>query len=250
MANNFAKMLAKREMLVPHLDNWFAQPDNFPEVLKFEIHPHKEYDDAFHPSSAGDCDRLTYAKRKAHLPPRGKVGEATRQKTFMFGHFCHAMIQHIVVHELKFAEPDSIEKEYQWGGTSKGGHPFWARGFTDLARVNIPGQSDPILVDIKTMQANQFSLNQVPYGTWDKWYSQVQLYLDWEGLDTGIILAAEKDNPHRFKEHVIKRDPTFVNDVYDRWEYLADCLADDVVPDCTCDDPGRCSVLELYGPTI
>jgi hypothetical protein len=246
MANPFAKMLAKNELLVPHLDNWFAQYELLPETLKFEIHPHKEDDDAFHPSSADACARYLYAKRSGHLPERGKSLDVQRNKTFLFGHFFHAMIQHVVVYELKFGPPEIIEKEYRWGGKTKKGNEFWSRGFTDLARVEIPGQPEPILVDIKTMQSNQFALNQVPYATWDKWHAQVQLYLDWEDLDTGIILAAEKDNPHRFKEHRITRDPLFVNNIYDQWEYVADCLADMVVPDCTCDDPGRCPVSELY----
>ncbi len=247
MANNFAKMLAKHELLVPHLDNWFSQWELLPETLRFEIKPHKEQDDAFHPSSANHCARFVYARFKGHLPARGKANDAIRNKTFLFGHFFHAMIQDVVVNELKFAEPESIEKEYQWGGTTAKGNPFWARGFTDLARVNIPGQDQPVLVDIKTMNAKFYSLNRMPYDLWESYHAQVQLYLDWEGLETGLILVAEKDSPHRFKEFLIKHDAAFCSAIYDRWEYITDCIVEDVIPDCTCDDPGRCSMLGVYG---
>lgn len=246
MANNFAKMLAKKEILVPHLDNWFAQSELHPSEIEFSIHPHKEQDDAFHPSSATGCARLLYAKQMHHLPDEGRQLAALRNKTFMFGHFFHAMIQTVLAEHLKFCTWDDIEKEHRWGATTAQGNEFWARGFIDIARAIIPGQEKPILIDIKTMNAHHFVMKDLPYSMYEKYHAQVQLYLDWEDLDTAIILGCEKDNPHRFKEIIIKRDKLFVNNIYDHWEVVADAIAAGSPPDCTCEDATRCPVRELY----
>ncbi len=243
LSNNFGKHFARNEILVPHLNTWFANA-KFDDEIPFDIviHPNKEKDDAFHPSSALKCSRVLFAQFRKDLPEEKHAADT--QKIFMFGHFSHAIIQKIVV-ELGFCDDAEIEKEYDFNFETAEGNPYRVRGFIDIARCVVPNRGT-YLVDIKTMNARIYAQNDLPVSTMEKYEAQVKLYLEFEELDEAIILCVEKDTPHRFKEIIIKRDTAFVDDTIERWEGVTDALVTGRVPECTCVDPGRCAAKGLY----
>jgi hypothetical protein len=83
----------------------------------------------------------------------------------------------------------------------------------------------------------------------EKYNAQVKLYLSFEELDKAIILCAEKDSPHRFKEIVVERDDAFVNKAVLRWESVVDDQAEGRLAPCTCVEPIDCPVRDLYDET-
>jgi hypothetical protein len=67
-----------------------------------------------------------------------------------------------------------------------------------------------------------------------------------EDIDQAIILCVEKDGPHRFKEHIVQADPDLVEEIFAKWEYVANCEAEGDVPACTCDHSVECPARSLY----
>lgn len=253
----FIKDMAKKELLVPHLDRWF-NAGKFPDEIAFRIRLNKEKDDAFHPSSdASLCAQQLFAKRMGHTYGRPFTGSSF--KAFMVGHYWHEVIQYILVDELGFVKPEDVEKEkrvLRWGSVTMTGtdhveagfdaYRWWARGYIDIAHCNIPGRGD-YLIDIKTMRAMEFA--KARPSLWNKYYAQLQMYLDWENMETAIVLCVEKDSPHKFKEILVKRDPAFAEKVYKRWDLVIEAVKDDMPPECDiCNltEEDSCPVDKLY----
>lgn len=241
LSNNFTKNLARKEILVPHLNTWFANAE-FPDAIPFNVNPNKEKDDAFHPSSAERCSLELFAARRGDLPEEKHGSDA--QKNFMIGHMYHGLMQWIVVEGLGFSTWDEVEKEYDLHFTTDAGNPYRIRGFIDIARCEVPNKGT-YLVDIKTMNSRIYAQG-LSETTMKKYRSQIQLYLAFEGLETAILLAVEKDSPHQFKEILIEADPAFVDRAIARWEDVVDSLVEGRVPDCTCLNPERCVAKGIY----
>ena len=239
----FAKHFTSGELLTPHLNNWFQNAD-FPDEITLTLHPNKERDNAFHPSSALMCERALFAKMRGELPP--ETTKAESEKTFMYGRYIHELLQWIVVDQLKFATWEDVEKEYNLRYDTPNGNEVWIRGFADIARATIPGLDDPVLVDVKSMASRLYSLGELPKAKAFEYRAQVGLYLEMEDLDRGIIVCAEKDNPHRFREVEVARDGALIDTIMEGWEYVADCLASGEVPGCTCADLRTCPAKDAY----
>jgi len=253
LGSKFAKNMARKEVLVPHLNNWFGR-GIFPDAIGFKVHPNKEKDNAFHPSGALKCARVLYAERDGHVD--GQKHSADTQKIFMIGHMYHGLIQNIMVEGLGFCTWDEVEKEYDFGWDketsdfdgsllTEKGNPYRIRGFADFSRVVIPGKGE-YLVDVKTMMSRIYAQEFTGSFNQDKYEAQVKLYMDMEDIDQAIILCVEKDGPHRFKEHLVMADSDLVESIYDKWEYVVDCEAEGEVPDCTCDHSVECPARSLY----
>ncbi|MEM3097561.1 MAG: hypothetical protein QXU32_02430 [Nitrososphaerales archaeon] len=165
------------------------------------------------------------------------------RKSFMYGHYVHALIEWIIVEGLKFSTWDDIEKEYNITIDTHAGNSMKIRGFTDIARCNIPGHGT-YLVDIKTMTSRTFSQNGLPEYLRHKYESQVQIYMFLEGIDRSIILIVEKDSPHRFKEVYVQRDNDRILSIIDGWKHVADSIVEGFIPECTCVDPNKCPILD------
>jgi hypothetical protein len=243
LKSKFLKEMTKKEILVPHLNRWFAA-GVFPDEMPMAIYPNKKGDTAFHPSSdATGCLRYLYAKHKGHLEPQRLTSEM--QKTFQIGHMYHAWLQYILVEGLGFSTWKEIEKKYSKKLVTDKGNKWSVSGSADVASCKIPGQSKPYLIDIKTMRSTSFSQAKMPEWLWEKYEAQAQVYMEWHNKDATILLCCNKDSPHQFKEYIIYRKFDKVSDIYNRWEKLADHLADDIPPDCDCHSP-KCEVVDLY----
>lgn len=251
--SKFLNHLRKDDILVPHLNVYFANGE-FPDEIPLAIHPNKEEDNAFHPSSATRCAREIFAAHQGDLVARPHTAE--QQLNFMIGHMYHSLIQWVLVEGMGFTTWDDIEKEYDFGWDKEkndfdmtfvtdAGNPYRLRGFSDVARCDIPNRGT-YLVDLKTMNSRLFAQDSLPATTYEKYEAQVKHYLEFEDLDKAIILCVSKDSPHRFKEIVIERDSDFVERSIDRVEDVVDAIAAGVIPDCTCADQDSCPTRNLY----
>ena len=244
--SKFLRNLASKELLVPHLDAWFATND-FPDEIPFTLTPNKEKDDALHPSMhALACPREIYAEKMGHMDEPTKMALAQTNKMFFFGDFTHKLLQWIIVEQLRFATWDDIEHEVYLESKTEKGNAWQCRGFVDVAHCIIPNVGDR-LIDMKTTNARVFA-TQIPHALWQKYVAQVNLYMDWTGQteEEAIILVIEKDHPHRFKELYIPFDPDLVDDVYERWDAATDAVAEGKPPECWCDIQPQCPVSDLY----
>jgi hypothetical protein len=239
---NFNKNLVKRHKLVTHLDQFLATE---PERFEFIYEP-KEKDDAWHPS--GHCcppPSALYAYVKEEHGAERDIS-ASLSKTFMVGHFWHQLLQYAVV-EIGLATPEAIERRGTrgWGEeeerTLESGRvvswaPFsWATGSGDIAPCSIPTVGD-FTVDFKTMSALQFKTAGIPDWAAKKYEAQINIYMDWFDTERALIVAINKDSPHDMKEFEFERNQPLIDAVYDKWEFVSECLSVEEIPSAMDDD--------------
>jgi hypothetical protein len=218
----FGKNLTKRYRLVPHLDEYFRK-----EVtgLNFTL-TEKEPDDAWHPS--GDCVPAATALYDSAIDRiEGRV-EKTFMKAFPVGHFWHALCQKAVL-DLGFATPEAIEREGKRVWDEKPFH--WARGAADVAPLCLPN-SDPLVVDFKTMGGRDYGNDNTPMPAWaaNKYEAQLNIYMDFFDYNEGIIVAIQKDSPHGMKEFEYRRNQPLIDAIYEKWEFVSECFCDRIPP--------------------
>jgi hypothetical protein len=235
--HNFTKNLVKRHKLVTHLDSYLAT-----EVSDFEFkYEPKIGDDAWHPS--GHCtpsvtDLYSIATEAAEPKDWGTA----MLKTFMVGHFWHQLLQKAVV-DIGFASLSSIERRGTkgWGGiTDPHGdgnimeykyRPYhWATGAADVAPCTIPKHGDYV-IDFKTMSSHQYKSVALPEWAAFKYECQINIYMDFFGIEKGLIVAVQKDSPHEFKEFEYEYNEDLVTAIYDKWKYVSECIDNDILPD-------------------
>lgn len=222
---NFNRNLVKRHKLANHLDRYLGT-----EVEDFRfIYEPKQEDDAWHPS--GHCTppaTALYGLATSIIDGTAEKKEwgVAMLKTFMVGHFWHQLLQKAVL-DIGFAEPRAIERQgYKaWGCENDSApRPFhWATGAGDIAPCSIPGAGDYV-VDFKTMSAHQFKSNGIPEWAADKYEAQINIYMDFFDLEKGLILAICKDTPHEFKEFEFIRNQPLIDGIYEKWEFVSECL--------------------------
>ncbi|MDE2100430.1 MAG: hypothetical protein KGL39_24470 [Patescibacteria group bacterium] len=206
------------------MNNWIERgkfPDEFPIVLR----PNKQRDKAFHPSSdCLTCARVLYSQRSGEEADWKPSLEA--RKSFLLGFFYHELIYY-ALQDLGFSEPGDIEEKIEM---ELYGVPV--KGHIDVSRCVIPVHGD-WMVDIKTQQAMKFAKD--PAGDlFEKYVAQQQMYMWLKDKEKCMILWAEKDTPHRYKETYIERDDDAVEQVFEKWSTVIEAEKEGVPPHCTC----------------
>jgi hypothetical protein len=46
-----------------------------------------------------------------------------------------------------------------------------------------------------------------------------------------MILAICKDSPHNFREYIIERDDTLLEEIYEKWIYVTHCIDEGTEPE-------------------
>jgi hypothetical protein len=215
---------APRWKLVSHLEKAIAE---FDDPWTFTYEP-KVGDLAWHPSS--DCTpppSALYESAYRRLNNLPKEGRTFSRKNGFVGHFWHQFLQHILVAKLGFAEPTAIEatgiKVWGFDPDLEPTAFHYATGKADVAPCSIPKHGDYV-VDFKTMQSSQFRQNGIPEHFREKYMCQINIYMDWFGLDNGLIVCVNKDTPHDMKEFEYRRNDGLVEAIYDKWLFVGDCL--------------------------
>jgi hypothetical protein len=230
------KDLAQGRILAPYIEKAF---ESFDDEFAFVYKP-KVPDTAFHPSS--DCIppvSFLCATARDQIEPNTGISGALK-KTFLVGHFWHALIQQIIVQKLEFASPDAIEREGKrlWGDGPPPDNacliprPYhWVHGYGDVAPLVTPTWKG--VVDIKTMRSADFMLlgtGGLPAWAALKYKAQLNIYMDLFDQERGLILAVNKDSPHDFFELEFERDQLLIDSIYQKWRAVSDCLDHGIVP--------------------
>lgn len=230
---NFTRNLVKKHKLVPHLDRFLGVD---PEEFEFRYEP-KVADSAWHPS--GHCipppSVLYELAINTNYAPSGNPDglkvkpqdiPTSLRKTFLVGHFWHQLLQYGIT-ELGLAHESAIERKGKsvWGTIEDGSpKPFhWATGAADVAPCSIPGHGD-YLIDFKTMGNHAYKGNSLPNGFAEKYEAQINIYMDWFQLEKGLIVCVQKDTPHDMKEFEFEYNGDLVGAIYDKWEFVSECL--------------------------
>ena len=221
---NFIKDLAKKEIVVPHINNYLSRAD-FPKQFDISIRTQKEPDDAFHPSS--DCEPCECELYKKIRGETERELTSTSHKNFFVGHFWHEILQNILCDQLGFCDKDDVEKELRHYDDD-----WWARGFADIAKCEIPGKGS-YLVDFKTM--NTYSFQKPPESLLKKWRMQVACYMAWDNrVDSAIIIGIQKDTPHEFREFVFHRNDEMLLPIYQKWTNVSLAIKNEEQVFCSC----------------
>lgn len=257
----FIKARPNRPVLIPHIERFF-QRSEFPNDLNLQIRMNKPTDTAFHPSSKENttaCVCEIYEHRKTMpieylVSPRPRGSQDSESiKNFLVGHMWHELMQWVCVEGLGFADWSSVEKPHAVrsdGAEFDQGDPdacaevtdlmknggWWGKGSIDVARCEIPDRGT-YLIDFKTSGSFPFKSAQEPY---DSYIAQLQIYMDWEDVDRGIILYINKDSGHDLKEFVIERDPSIAEEIYRKWDVVSQAIVDGIPPECE-KSSGKCS---------
>lgn len=217
-------MVNQGQILGPLIDQYLAR-GNFPPTWELIIENEKAWDPHFHPSSDAFADpSVLYLDKTGQLKPR-PIGASLR-KTFDVGHMWHRYIQNVLV-EMGLVHIDNVERALQPKLFNVDGKEFFGRGTADLVDVTIPGHG-VWLVDIKTMNKENFQSPQEE--TMKKYFAQVNLYGDWLSCPKMMILAVCKDSPHDFREWIVPRDEGTLDEIYDRWKYVSQCISSGTEP--------------------
>lgn len=212
-------------ILVPHIEA-YQRAGVFPPEWHISVPNFKKGDKHFHPSSDAFSDpRDLWLSKQGRLIAR-PISPALR-RTFDCGHMWHGYLQSILI-DMEFVEPENVERHIEHKIITKRGGCIGA-GTGDLIDVKIPGHGS-WLVDIKTMNKPEFEQGANQF-TMKKWIAQVSCYMDWFGADRAMILAICKDSPHDMREYQIVKDQVLLDEIYDRWSYVAQCLRVGMEPD-------------------
>lgn len=164
-------------------------------------------------------------------------------KTFQVGHFWHQYLQEICL-RADFCSWKAIERRGMkgWGpednprpdpyfeGDFMHWRPFhWVTGSGDIAPCLVPGEGK-MLVDFKTMKSMDFRKQEPPIWTADKWECQVNIYMDFFGLERALIVGVLKDSPHDMKEFEFRRNQELIDAIYHKWKLVSVCLDEGIVP--------------------
>ena len=221
MAINFSKLQKEEGILVP-LINKYQNRANFPEKWNIEIRNSKGTDLHFHPS--GDCYE-SIPNLYARLTGTPKVSNINYplRRVFDVGHMLHGYYQEILV-AMEVCTPENVEKTLTYK------HPdgWIGKGTLDMI-VDIPNKGEWI-VDGKTINDKEYDEGVKP-DTLKKWTAQVNMYMDWTGIENAFILAIRKggtkapnsDPMHGLKEIAIPRKPELVEHIYKRWSLAYEC---------------------------
>ena len=240
MANKFLKELGQDYILVPYIEQWFAQEQS--PNLSFKIEgrkPRVREGVYFAPSSdAHVCSRLLYAYKVGDLV---KTWETSARKSMLLGHFIHEIIEGAAL-QLGFANENSVEVRVR--EDRNGWH---ASGRIDIAPLKVPDRKDYV-VDIKSMNARDFSKSYLPSYLYNSYIPQIQLYMDWTGIPDSFLLCFEKDSPHRMKEIPVNYDNNLVSGIYNRWDIVYNAIQEGKPPphDLCIEDGTTCQADKLY----
>ncbi len=227
----------QKTILVNQLDEAFKRLNG---KFSFVYEP-KKPDYGWHPS--GDClPSVSALWHQAYGTLHPDYALATKDlshlnKIFMVGHYWHQIIQFLIV-ENGWAAPEAIERiayrtwngddvQY-WRDSEIECDPFhYVRGQGDIAPLVMSGWSG--LVDIKTMNSDDFKRGLLASRFMKKYLAQINIYMDLFGCDQAMILAVDKSSGVS-AEYTFVKDEDLVQQVYAKWQRVSELLMRDTEP--------------------
>lgn len=208
-----------KDILVPHLEMGLLLDEEkiWPEEYVIKVHnKERKWDGMFHPSSdcaPGDLELFFKFNPKTRDLLRHNRPSVDTIMTWQIGSAIHAVVQSMIIN-MGFTKEEECEVTY----VSKERN---STGTIDIRNVWLPGESEPIMVDIKS------AAYLPPKNAQYSYQQQLQVYMDIgdkEPRERGLILYVEKAHPHRMKEFVIRRDEKMLNEIYGKWSRVLEAI--------------------------
>lgn len=244
--------LADQDLITPYFEA-AVLADNWPLSYNVKIDSSPYYgldtdgkpDGYFHPSTHPTLgERELYYR--FHPDFRDKLAwepnSVQRQMAFAVGSALHGVVQTQMV-MAGLVHPDDIEVEYV-------NEEHHVRGRIDWMTHHPNGTR--LLVELKTRTPRKFAYQTEPEPSW---VAQVNLGLDSQDCDLGILLMLEAGYPFRLTEFRIRRDPILLESIYAKFDRVRAAIAANepprhcCAPDSTemkkCPARGHCWMKEL-----
>lgn len=218
--------LANRDLILPFFEASMLS-DKWPLSYQVRIDSSPYYgagDGYFHPSThpmMGERE-LYYLfhpdfKHKMHFEPNSMQ----RQMAFAMGSALHGVLQTQMTMCKLITEAD-VEVEYV-------NHEHHVRGRIDWMATHPNGSR--LLVEMKTRGPWLFARQEAPEPSW---VAQMQLGMDSQDVDLGVLLMVESGYPYRMTEFQVKRDPGLLHDIYTKFDRVRAAIAANELPRYCC----------------
>lgn len=229
MKSNFASLLASlgnRNLVLPHLENSIVG-ENWPDHYDVRVDSGPYYgagDGYFHPSTHPmlserqlyymfhpDCRDLVVRERPS----------LQREMTLAMGSALHAVLQTQMKMCGLVSSDEDIEVEY----TNDDHH---VRGRIDWVVSHPDGNRYP--VEMKSRNSGKYPLQTEPM---ESWKAQVNLALDSQDADLGVLIMVESGYPYRMREFHIRRDRELLDRIYGKFDRVRAAISANEPPrDC------------------
>lgn len=223
--------LADRDIILPYLDAGLLA-DKWPTKYSIEVDSSPYYglkedgspDGYFHPSTHSLLDErqlyLMFHPATRHLMIRER-NSVQRQMIFAVGSALHAVVQ-TQLQMMGVVKPEDIELKY----TNVEHH---IKGAIDWVCYLPDGQK--VVVEMKTRNPFQFSKQTEILPSWR---NQLNLGLDSQDCDLGVLLMMESGFPYRMTEFTVKRDRELLDGIYAKFDRVRAAIAADTPPKYCC----------------
>ena len=234
MTSGFDKVLgrlADQDLITPYFEA-AVLADNWPLSYDIKVDSSPYYgldadgrpDGFFHPSSHPMLgERELYYR--FHPAFRDKLtlepNTVEKQLAFAVGSAIHAVVQ-TQMQMAKLVTPEDIEVEYVNEEHNVRGRIDWLAHHPNGTRL---------LVELKTCNQRKFANQTEPDPSW---VAQVNLGLDSQDLDLGILLMLEVGYPYRLTEWRIRRNRELLDNLYAKFDRVREAIARNEPPRHCC----------------
>lgn len=218
--------LVNKDILLPYFEVAMLN-DEWPDYYDIRVDSSPYYgagDGYFHPSThplMGERELyLRFHPDTQHL----LVGERKSlkgQMTLAMGSALHAVLQ-TQMEQAGLIHQDDIEVEYV-------NHEHHVRGRIDWI-AHLPNEMTPV-VEFKTRMSWAFKKQLEPEPSW---LAQINLGMDSQDCDFGIILMLESGFPYQMREFHVRRDQRLLDDIYAKFDRVREMITNDTPPRACC----------------
>lgn len=216
-----------KELLIPYFRNALISgswPDSYD--IKVDSGPYYGHGDGrFHPSSHPlmGARELYY---RFHPDHADKILRESRDPSSELSMSCGSAVHAVV------------QTQFQMAGLIKG--PEWCEVEYTIEEHNVRGRADFIVhhpdnniypVEFKSQNSRSFNFQDKIQ---DKWDAQLSLALHGLGYPTGVLLLMEMGYPFRMKEFVVNRNDELLSKIFEKFDYVMECIAADTPPPHCC----------------
>lgn len=219
--------LAQRDLILPYFET-AVLADNWPDSYTITIDSSPYYgagDGYFHPSThalKGERE-LYYMMHPDHashlLQERPSL---QREMAFAMGSALHGVVQTQMQMCQLVRGPQDIEVEYV-------NTEHHVRGRIDWITHHPNGTIIP--VEMKTRTHFKFHKQLEPEPSW---VAQLNLGLDSQDIDLGVLLMVESGYPYRCREFQVPRDRKLLDEIYAKFDRVREAVATNTPPRYCC----------------
>jgi hypothetical protein len=220
------KALGQRDLITPYFEAGMLA-DNWPPYYDIRIDSRPYYgagDGYFHPSThpmMGER-QLYYIFHPDYADELAfERNSVQRQMTLAMGSALHGVIQ-TQMEMCKLVTREDIEVEYINRAHHVRGRIDWVTNHPSVGRLP---------VEFKTRTHFKWARQEAPEPSW---VAQLNLGLDSQDCDLGVLLMAESGFPYRLREFHIKRDRQLLDGIYEKFDRVREAIRNNEPPRHCC----------------